>query len=81
MQVSVAPPAVVRARVTELVSPVDGVAVRVLQRSPRAAAPSGTPLVLPPGWVVNASLVAAAAVIVKVVLVAEVSDPSVAVSV
>ena len=38
-------------------------------------------LAAPPGWVLNASLVAAPAVIVKLALTAEVSAPSVAVSV
>ena len=70
----------VRARVTELVSPV-AVLPYASCRVTTGWVASGTPLLLPPGWVVKTSLVVAPAVIAKVVLVAEVSDPSVAVSV
>ena len=78
MQDSSAPPGVVSARVTELVLP-----VTVLPKA-SCTVTSGWPahavwLVPLPGCMVKATLLAAAAVIVKVLLVAEVLPAEVAV--
>ncbi len=80
VQVRIAPLAVVSARVTELVSPVTVF--------PNASCTVTTGwvaiadwLVEPLGCVVKPTLAAAAAVIVKLLLVAEVSPPALAVSV
>ena len=75
-----APPGAVSVSVTLVVA-----AVTVLPSASWTATTGCVPRAVPPvpllGWVVNASLAAAPAVIVKVLLVAEVSDPSVAVRV
>jgi hypothetical protein len=80
VQVNDALPGVVKTRVTEAV-----LVVTVLPAASCTVTTGCVAIVVPPvpplGCVVNASLVAAPGVIVKVVLVAEASDPLVAVSV
>ena len=59
----------------------DGVAAGVLDGDDRLGREGRLADVPPPGWVVNASLLAAPTVIVKLLLVADVSEPPAAVSV
>ena len=79
-QVRVAPPGVVSARVTLLVLPVT-VFPNTSWTVTTGCVPKAVPPVLPPGWVVNASLAAAPGVIAKLLLRAVVKEVAVAVSV
>ncbi len=80
MQVRVAPLGVVSARDTELVSPV-AVLPYASCTVTTGCVPRGTAAVPPLGWVLKTTLVAAPAVTVKLMLVADARVPSVAVSV
>ena len=80
VQVSVAPPGVVSARVTELVSDVTVLPPASCTATTGWVARAEPPVPVP-GCVVNVSWAAAPAAITKLLLVADVNDPSVAVRV